>query len=623
MKLKNLYIKNFMPFDEASIDLDNQGIVGVFGNNETSQGFSSNGSGKSSLWDALVWVIYGKTIRGLSGDEVIRKGQTKASVKLEAALEDGTRVYIGRSRGKSTQLTFIVGNQPANGSTASQTQEKITSIMGMDYQTFLTSVFFGQDCSRFAQATDAEQKAILDKILNLEVYKRALENAKNATSETQNALVGVVAHIERLRSENQLNKGYIQQETTNLQAFETDKANRLGQINVKIGELIFDCEKYKAESIEAANQLKEAEADSGLFTSEPARTVEDPRPAIQRLERENKALEAKYERLKANLCHTCGQQVDKEKAEALGLEIIGQVATNDGQLADLRAKISIFETETRARDEWKAMRDEYIVLIGDLKAKAKTSESEWNRYSRELSATQARFEVEKAKTSDVFSLRIKDLEAKIQANEAMIYEKEGEVQKLKGKLDIYSFWEKGFGQSGIRSFLLDGVMATLTNSANHYAEIMLGGSIRIEFTNQSELKSGEVRERISVKAINRDGADIYAGNSAGERQRIDFIISLALHDLARQRNNNSYNLLVLDEAFERMDAAGTERVLDLLRSLQKGDSRKSVFVVSHLDSLTSQFSKRLVVTKRNGISSVKALGAQNCGLEQQTSQARV
>ena len=79
---KSIRIKNFLSLVDAEIPLENLGLVLIDGENHCNFGADSNGSGKSSIFEAILWVLYEETVRGFSKDEVIRHGSTGCFVEL-------------------------------------------------------------------------------------------------------------------------------------------------------------------------------------------------------------------------------------------------------------------------------------------------------------------------------------------------------------------------------------------------------------------------------------------------------------------------------------------------------------------------------------------------------------
>ena len=103
MIFSTLTIQNFMSIRNASIDLSNRGLILINGVNHDNEALNNNGAGKSSILEALIYVLYGRTIRGLKGDEVVHKIPKKnTKVSLEVIDDDGVKYLITRYRKHST-----------------------------------------------------------------------------------------------------------------------------------------------------------------------------------------------------------------------------------------------------------------------------------------------------------------------------------------------------------------------------------------------------------------------------------------------------------------------------------------------------------------------------------------
>lgn len=224
MILKEIHIKDFMSMGEVSIDFQD-GIISVNGVNKDVIGATSNGSGKSVLFDAIVWVLYGKTIRPVGSDDVIRRGRDTASVQIY--FEKGLSTYcIERTRGTKVTLELNVsenGQEPKclTQGTPSLTQGKLDEIIGMDYKTFLSVATFDLDALRFARATDKEQKEILERLLNLDIYNVALDRTRKELSDKEKEYTSATTSA-----------GYLKQSVTSLEKELTDFQNNL--LNHKI-----------------------------------------------------------------------------------------------------------------------------------------------------------------------------------------------------------------------------------------------------------------------------------------------------------------------------------------------------------------------------------------------------
>ncbi len=204
MNLKEITIKDFMSMEDVSIAFQD-GIVSVTGKNNDVIGATSNGSGKSVLFDAIVWALYGKTIRPVGSDDIIRRGRDGAGVTIifEKA---GSTYCVERTRSAKANLQIFVseGTQEPKDLTQgipSLTQGKLDEIIGMDYKTFLSVATFDLDALRFARATDKEQKEILERLLNLDLYNVALEKTRKELSAKEKELAGLVSGREYLAAD--------------------------------------------------------------------------------------------------------------------------------------------------------------------------------------------------------------------------------------------------------------------------------------------------------------------------------------------------------------------------------------------------------------------------------------
>jgi DNA repair exonuclease SbcCD ATPase subunit len=129
---------------------------------------------------------------------------------------------------------------------------------------------------------------------------------------------------------------------------------------------------------------------------------------------------------------------------------------------------------------------------------------------------------------------------------------------------------------------------------------MLNPDLTAELSTVSRLKSGGFRDKFAINITNTNGADLFHGNSGGEQRLIDIALSLAFSRYFRSVSTGSIDVLFLDEIFDSLDSAATERVVDLLRTIEMGN----VFVISHKEELKDMIPNRIVVEKKNGVATV-------------------
>ncbi|PKB67085.1 MAG: hypothetical protein BZY81_05340 [SAR202 cluster bacterium Io17-Chloro-G4] len=198
-----LSLKNFLSYRENVPTLDFAGI-------HVACLCGQNGHGKSALLDAITWCLWGKA-RGKTQDELISYGADECSVDLDFSSRDNhyraSRSHArggGRRRQGATDLQLQVisdsGPTPISGNSVRETQAQIDQLVGMDYDTFTNSAFLLQGrADEFTNKTPSERKAVLSKILGLELYDRLQDLAKSKLSENSAGLGGLESALEVMR----------------------------------------------------------------------------------------------------------------------------------------------------------------------------------------------------------------------------------------------------------------------------------------------------------------------------------------------------------------------------------------------------------------------------------------
>lgn len=177
MKIKRVEIQNFFSIGNITLELDQySGVILVTGENQDILG--SNGSGKSSLFDAICWGLFGKSIRKSTEESMVRYGTQECYVKL--ILSDGSE--ITRTR-KPTSLSFLVDGIPRTQESSSETQKEIEKHIKSSYKTFLSSSVFGQHNNiNLLDASPEMKRTIIRSFLPLEEVFDFRENAKKLKS---------------------------------------------------------------------------------------------------------------------------------------------------------------------------------------------------------------------------------------------------------------------------------------------------------------------------------------------------------------------------------------------------------------------------------------------------------
>lgn len=724
MKFISVEINNFLSIKNVTLDLSKPGLYLVNGKNNDDPSFSSNGSGKTSLFDAVTFCLFGRTTKDLTLDQLVQEGEKHAEVILQLLDDEGNKVSISRSKtlGKPVNLKVyntITGEDLFIAYSVASLQSNLEDWLGIDYLTFCNSVFFGKGLARFFVALDDnERKAILDSVLRTVSFDKALETSKELLASTNKSLnelennlklntslleirnIDYTEKNKELKKVNSFLSDLKEVKLLELKKLRLEKQNiieKLRSIDEELRELKEESEtskevqKLKKEQEKFVNDIKkknlelqnkeisEIEKESSKLKSEYDNEVNDTTNSIKTLtslkadaEKEIKSFKEKETILKVKIsslessikevtsfrnlrsCPTCKQKINHEDSLGLlskyeeelekhkqelsdtilestkykkeTLDIIEQNLTQLKEFVDhakstyLEKKLAltsgieqiknnyfkiILEETTSANNFYK---EKIELLISTLSTKVIQLENEKRVYSPQLSSLSDK---ENAISSELvyaeegvtsLSTEVNKLQKEISLLETKILKDADSKEILDNKKQMLEFWVEGFGNKGIKSFILETSFPYLTERANFYSSFLTGGSVVISISPTATAKTtGNTKEKIVISATNSYGSDVYQGQSDGERRRIDLCILLALKDLIALRAKRSYSLMVLDEIGDSLDASGIERMINVFREVSKD---KTIFVISHNDQLKNYFDQTVTIVKNKGVSSL-------------------
>lgn len=622
--IHKMEVSNFGSFKSARLNLKKQGLVWINGQNNDSEGATSNGAGKTTIFKALTWGLYGESIDGEKGDGVIRYGEKEAQVSID--IEPSWTVFRTRKKG-TTHLSLTHKDEPVVGN-KKDLQTKINNIVGLDFKAFRNTVLYGQnDSARFADPNvkDTERKDMLHRILRTSIlkgcHKLALEKAKikkyeaiEVESQYSMAKMAVIEHSDALEDV-----------SVKMTAWETDRNKKVHGIIEEIQELkeqakaiisdTPDIEKLQAQetrykkaienSERAQVKLDKAKKQAHAMELEAERQLSNARVTKEKLEDTLK----KLERLRGEKCPLCTgslesgaaneykESLKKEKSEYLkqykelktahkgfmeiakaGIEKVKKESIASARLPSLRLKLEDIQTRIHETETTTEKAKEIIKRARLHHDKLKEVKSEMNPHREYFEQLK---ETDKKKKKLVEELRTKH-------------------DEIKKAHEVCQFWVRGYSGQGLPSYVLDGVMKQITDRANYYLGILSDGDITMEFSTQRELKSskGEFKDEIDIRWV-VEGIAGYPP-SGGQQRKMEIATDLSLMDLAETYEGSALNLFIADEILDGLDSEGTDRVLRLLKELRS--RRESIFVISHQSGMSEIFERSFCVKKNEGIS---------------------
>ena len=160
---------------------------------------------------------------------------------------------------------------------------------------------------------------------------------------------------------------------------------------------------------------------------------------------------------------------------------------------------------------------------------------------------------------------------------------------------IYAELFGAFGRSGVPAMLIDAAVPHLENEANHLLGRMTDNRMAIRLETQRDNRSGNTTETLDILISDELGSRNYELFSGGEAFRINLALRIALSKVLSQRLGTPLPTLFIDEGFGTQDAAGRERIVDAIASIQ--DEFEKIIVITHLDDLKDLFPARIEVLK--------------------------
>lgn len=614
--------------------------------NFIANGVVVHNSGKSTLFKALTWGLYGQSVDGERGDKVIRQGQARA--RVEVVLEhDGEQWIVIRERKKGQPSVSMYCGPNEVKANKKEIQERIDAMVGLDFMAFRNTVLYGQnDTSRFAHpgTSDVDRKKTLHRILRTGLLALCHEKVRSMRTSAKKGLSAIETSIAELRARlDELDPKGIQRR---FDGFESDRKTRvesakelsrdqqaIARHNIKAAKKTAP---KKGKEIKAVKQrIKRLEAEHKVKLAESkgqdqlrkeleavGRIMDEHQKTLSKDEAELHQVEKQLKRLDSKKCPTCTAPLNKGVAGKYvsGLaerrsDLIGHIQPLYESLADQRnvaAQLSKRLNEKRlASDAAGEVLEDINEAQRELAGLRKAGEK--HRQEQDSYKQKARLAIQRARD---YAGQAEQIE-----NEANPYKEQLDIAKKKAKeykdklkryktergkerahLAHIEFWVKGFSSQGLPSYLLDAAMPYITNRANDHLRILSDGDIQVNFTTQREMKSskGEFRDAIDIQWT-VEGVEGYPP-SGGQMKKIEIATDLALMDLVASREGG-IGVLCLDEILDGLDAEGRQRVVLLLKEIRK--RRGSIFVISHDTSMADAFERSVIVEKRDGVSRVR------------------
>jgi DNA repair exonuclease SbcCD ATPase subunit len=582
IKIKDLTVKNFMSVGNQTqaVDFSKTSLTLVLGENLDQGGDDSgarNGTGKTTIVNALSYALFGNALTNIKKDNLINKINNKNMLVTLTFEKDGIDYRIERGR-KPNVLQFFVNDQAqetaetddAQGDNR-ETQKDLDDLLGMSHDMFKHVVALNTYTEPFLSMRANDQRVIIEQLLGITLLSEKAESLKEIIKQTKDSITQVSADIEAAKKSNEKIQQSIDALLLRQSAWNTQHSQELE----KMGRAIVELESVDIEAELAKHaELKDYDEKSAKLKSlnKERATLES---AIAQAERSVTKYDSELAKLANKTCHACEQELHDHKHESM-------TATAQTHLDEAR---KYFNKVTK--DLEKITKE--ILAIGELAAKPRTyydSLEQALKHQNNLKTLETQLTI-RAGESDPYQEQIDEL--RMTAMQEISWDSVNELNLLK---DHQEFLLKLLTSkdSFIRKKIIDQNLAYLNNRLTYYLDRM-GLPHSVLFQNDLTV------------IITQLGQDLDFDNlSRGERNRLIISLSFAFRDVWESLYQQ-INLLFVDELIDNgLDSSGVEGALGILKKMSR-ERKKNIFLISHKDELIGRVNNVLRVIKENGYTS--------------------
>jgi len=582
IKLKELTVKNFMSVGNQTqaVNFAQENLTLVLGENLDQGGDdngSRNGTGKTTIVNALSYALFGNALTNIKKDNLINKINNKNMLVTLAFEKDGMDYRIERGR-KPNVLQFFVNDQAqeteevddAQGDMR-ETQKDLDELLGMSPDMFKHIVALNTYTEPFLSMRANDQRVIIEQLLGITLLSEKADTLKELVKQTKDAITQETADIEAAKKSNE----NIQKSIDNLLTKQSAWNNQHQQEIEKIGRAIIELESVDidAELAKHAELKAYDEKAAKLKSLNKERATLDS--AIAQAERSVKKYAGELAKLQDKKCHACEQELHDHKHEEMSTQATLHLAEAQKYFDKITQDRNKIQTEIDTIGELNTRPDTYYDTV-----------EQALKHQNNLKTLETQLTI-KAGETDHYQEQIDEL-----TDTALQEISWDRVNQLNSLRDHQEFLLKLLTSkdSFIRKKIIDQNLAYLNNRLTYYLDRM-GLPHTVAFQND-----------LSV-LITQLGQDLDFDNlSRGERNRLILGLSFSFRDVWESLYQQ-INLLFVDELIDNgLDAAGVEGALAILKKMAR-ERKKNIFLISHKDELIGRVNNVLKVVKENGYTS--------------------
>ncbi len=582
IKIKDLTVKNFMSVGNQTqaVDFSKENLTLVLGENLDQGGDDSgsrNGTGKTTIVNALSYALFGNALTNIKKDNLINKINNKNMLVTLSFEKDGIDYRIERGR-KPNVLKFYVNDEEQSTDETDdaqgdmrETQRDLDDLLGMSHDMFKHIVALNTYTEPFLSMKAGDQRVIIEQLLGITLLSEKAETLKEMIRQTKDTITQETANIEATKKSNDKIQQSIDALIVRQNAWNTQQEQDLE----KIGRAIIELEGVDIEAeLDAHAKLKVYDEQSAKLKSlnKERATLES---ATAQAERSVRKYADELSKLANKTCHACEQQLHDHKHEEMTTKAQEHLDEAQKYLDKITADLKKTASEINVIGELNTRPDTYYDTV-----------EQALKHQNNLKTLETQLTVRAGET-DPYQEQIDELmETAIQE---VSWDRVNELNSLK---DHQEFLLKLLTSkdSFIRKKIIDQNLAYLNNRLTYYLDKM-GLPHTVTFLNDLTVEIMQLGQDLDFDNLSR-----------GERNRLILSLSWAFRDVWESLYQQ-INLLFIDELIDNgLDASGVEGALSVLKKIAR-ERKKNVYLISHKDELIGRVNNVLKVVKENGFTS--------------------
>ena len=554
IRFKTIRWKNFLSTGNQWTQLD-------FEKNDTTLIIGSNGAGKSTVLDALTFVLFNKPFRKINKPQLVNTVNEK-DCKVEIEFNVGTREYKVIRGIKPAVFEIHVDGKMLNQDAAAADQQKYleNNILKLNYKSFTQIVILGSSTFvPFMQLPAAGRREVIEDILDIRIFSAMNSIIKDKIRQNREEVKVLDLKKGNLADKVDMQKEFIRHLEEEAQQEIERKKNKISELNLNIKTYTDN-----VSSLQKQENVQRSTLESLSFDTSKIRKLGNLRGKItQKVSTLTKELKFFEDN---TVCPTCTQSIEDEFR-------LNKIADAQNKEQELTQGLNDLETAIKEEEEresqWIALSKEVSKLSNDI-SQNNTRISGLQRQVGDLGNEIQRI-TDQLQNRNTEHEKLNELQEQLNSIYDQLVESKEDGQY---KEFVYSLLKDG----GVKTSIIKKYLPLINRQVNKYLQMM---DFYINFTLDEEFN-----EKVQ-SPIHEDFS--YASFSEGEKMRIDLALLFTWREVAAFKNSTNTNLLIMDEVFDSsLDGFGTDEFLKIIRYVIKG---ANIFVISHKDGISSPSSR--------------------------------